>query len=67
MPALALYKDRKYRVTWLGTVKYGEFKGQRRARISPVGTCGAIWVNASEIKFIDNPPRAGKAKAGKDE
>lgn len=70
MPALAIYKDRKYKVTWLGVAKSGEFKGQRRARITPIGSYAALWVDAREIEFIDStgPGRAGKeAAAGKDE
>jgi hypothetical protein len=68
MPALARWKGHIYKVEWLGKPKEGEFKGIKRAWLVPLGRgLTAQWVYGSEIELIDNPPRAGKAKAGKDE
>jgi hypothetical protein len=64
MPALAIYKDRKYKVTWLGVAKSGEFKGQRRARISPIGSYASLWVPADQIEFIDSPSPPPVSPAG---
>jgi hypothetical protein len=67
MPALAIYQERKWKVTWLGSPTSGEFKGQRRARLQQVGTGHVEWVDARAIQFIDNPSRSASRDRSKGE
>jgi hypothetical protein len=62
MAGLAKYRDRLYRVKWLGTVQYGEFKGKKRAHLVPLDKGSEVWVGGEEFTFVEYVPKGERGK-----